>query len=264
MTGRDINAYLDRIGFTKNVTADDNVLAELHEHHITSIPFENIDVALKRFFPIDLSAIFRKVVMNRRGGYCYELNHLFYQLLSRSGYRCKMISCRMFDGNATPGPDFDHMALIVETSTRWLVDVGAGDLFVRPMNIDRRGMQTDRDRNFAVEITGNEYLLVMYKEHEKVAKYSFGVNPRSITDFEEMSVLKQLDHGSYFVKNLVCTRATSNGRVTLFNNLLKHRENGIVREQLVADGSALRVGLRKHFGLDVDGVEKIDITKFNA
>jgi N-hydroxyarylamine O-acetyltransferase len=262
MTARDIDAYLDRIGFKESLSNTDRILSKLHEQHIISVPFENIDVALRRPFSLDLTSIFQKVVSNRRGGYCYELNHLFYHLLVDAGFQCKLISCKMFDSEGKPGPDLDHMAIIVETRRRWLVDVGAGDLFVRPIDIDIRGIQMDRQRAFTVEKEGGGYLLVLHKQNDRISKYSFTLERREVTDFEEMSVLKQLGEQSYFVKNLVCTRATPDGRITVFNHNLKRIHDGFLSEEPISSTSELDNALQELFNMNVTGVDKIDMTKF--
>ena len=51
-------------------------LARLQQLHMEHIPFENLDVIRKVPIYLNLEKIYDKVVNNRRGGYCYELNGL--------------------------------------------------------------------------------------------------------------------------------------------------------------------------------------------
>jgi N-hydroxyarylamine O-acetyltransferase len=65
----------------------------------------------------------------RRGGFCYELNRLFAALLRALGFDVAMLSAGVANGGGEFGPEFDHMALLVALSERWLADVGFGDSF---------------------------------------------------------------------------------------------------------------------------------------
>ncbi|MBV9415597.1 MAG: arylamine N-acetyltransferase, partial [Solirubrobacterales bacterium] len=65
----DLDAYLARIGI-----CDRPGLASVHRAHVTSIPFENLDP--RRGIPVslELADLERKLVYQRRGGYCFEQN----------------------------------------------------------------------------------------------------------------------------------------------------------------------------------------------
>ena len=56
---------------------------ELLEAHIAHIPFENFDVLLGRPVRLDLEGLQSKLVMSRRGGYCFEHATLFAAVLER-------------------------------------------------------------------------------------------------------------------------------------------------------------------------------------
>src|SRR6202165_5790131 len=76
----DLDAYLERIGLSGRPD-----IAEVHRAHVTSIPFENLDphrgVAVS-LDPLDLQ---RKLVTERRGGYCFEQNLLLKAALEALG-----------------------------------------------------------------------------------------------------------------------------------------------------------------------------------
>ena len=59
----DLDAYVERIGLRGRPT-----IAELHRAHVSSIPFENLDP--HRGVPVSLEpdALWRKLVIDRRGG----------------------------------------------------------------------------------------------------------------------------------------------------------------------------------------------------
>lgn len=201
-----------------------------------TIPFENIDVRRGTRFTLEPEAIFRKVVVNKRGGFCYELNKLFYYLLRDTGFEVHTIAARIFDEQGNEGPPFDHMALIVTTDKTWLVDVGFGDLFIEPRELKVGVNQPDRENQFRIEPLGNRYMLLMTDHNGAFTKkYSFDVRPRSFADFEEMSLWKQTNPESWFVKNFVCTQATSTGRITIINNKFRTIVNGELTEVSIRD-----------------------------
>ena len=85
----DLEAYLARIGYAGSRAGTADVLGAIHAAHAASIPFENLDILLGRTIATDLPAITRKLVHDRRGGYCFEQNALLgaalRALLARSG-----------------------------------------------------------------------------------------------------------------------------------------------------------------------------------
>lgn len=212
-------AYLNRIGFSGEISPRLDALRDLHECHVRKVPFENLDVQNKVLIQLNENHLIEKVVTQKRGGFCYELNYLFGKLLTQLGFQVKMVSARVYDDEA-PGPEFDHLALIVQTEDkRWLADVGFGDLFVTPIALDSEQVQFDGRNYFKLQKKDPEtYLLSMStdgKGFEK--KYSFTLLGRVISDFQEQCDFKQFSPESYFVKNRVVTVPSSHGRKTIFN-----------------------------------------------
>ncbi len=73
----DRSAYLARIGYEGALTPAIETLRGLHRAHVMTVPFENLDIHLGRPISLDPADLFRKIVVDRRGGYCFELNGLF-------------------------------------------------------------------------------------------------------------------------------------------------------------------------------------------
>ena len=77
----DVDTYLERLGIAGPLDPTPGTLRRLHRAHVTTIPFENLDVVLGRGVDLDLGAMQAKLLESRRGGYCYEHNLLFAALL---------------------------------------------------------------------------------------------------------------------------------------------------------------------------------------
>jgi N-hydroxyarylamine O-acetyltransferase len=98
-----------------------------------NVPFENLDISVGRYIKLDLPSLFQKIVHERRGGYCYELNGLFAALLRTLGFRVDQLSAGVAGPDGKFGPEFDHLTLLVGAGDSWLADVGFGDSFLAPL-----------------------------------------------------------------------------------------------------------------------------------
>jgi N-hydroxyarylamine O-acetyltransferase len=134
MNERQLAAYLERIGHRWNVRPDLETLRSLHRAHLEAIPFEALDVQLGRQPSLDPDAIFDKLVGQRRGGWCYEMNGLFGRVIEHIGFEVTRVACgvmRHFGGEERMGT---HLALLVRLDGEdWLADVGFGSSLVEPI-----------------------------------------------------------------------------------------------------------------------------------
>jgi N-hydroxyarylamine O-acetyltransferase len=246
------NEYLKRINYQKEINVDDETLMQLHEHHVLHVPFENLDVHYKRFFDLALENLYKKIVVHNRGGFCYELNTLFNALLHNLGFKSSIIAARIFDDLDNLGPEYDHMCIYVETEKKYLADVGYGDLFTRPLEIIE-GIQSDGRNLFKIEpLKGQDFVLSMCSDQTNFQKkYLFNLKEVPIHEFDKICSDKQTNPNSYFVKNTICTKPTSSGRLTLFNNKLIEKRDTERIEQLIHNDAELRKVLKTVFGITV-------------
>ncbi len=248
----DTQSYLKRIGYTGALAPTDEVLADLHRKHVFQIPFENVDVYYKRRFGLDPDNIHRKVVIDKRGGFCYELNLLFNGLLQSVGFSSRIIACRIIDEDGILGPEYDHMAVYVETGKKFLVDVGYGDLFVTPLEI-KSGVQWDGRNYFRIEAENDrEFLLSISSDGiTYVKRYAFRLAAVHAADFAAICLDKQTNPSSYFVRNLVCTKPTETGRLTIFNDTFVERNGNQKLVSPIQNDPELMMYLRDKFGIKV-------------
>lgn len=67
-----IQAYLNRINFKGDLKPDLDFLKNLQINHLQNIPFENLDILYGILIELNLDKIFKKLIINKRGGFCYE------------------------------------------------------------------------------------------------------------------------------------------------------------------------------------------------
>ena len=121
-----LEAYFERIEYTGDRRPTVRTLMDVHLAHATHIPFENLDVLLKRPIRIDLESIQAKLVRGRRGGYCFEQNMLLAAVLQQIGFAVRLLQARVRLGTHRVIPR-THLLLAVDAEgDRWLADVGFG------------------------------------------------------------------------------------------------------------------------------------------
>src|SRR5690348_18327942 len=143
--GMDTAAYLARIGYTGPLQPSAESLRLLQRAHLLSVPFENLDIGCKRKIMVDRERSVAKVVSEKRGGFCYELNGAFATLLESLGFKVTLLSARVPRQDGSDGPEFDHLALRVDLDQPWLADVGFGDSFLDPLRLELNAEQSQAD-----------------------------------------------------------------------------------------------------------------------
>jgi len=243
-----VNVYLQRIGYDGPMSPDVATLQALHECHMHSVPFENLDIHLKRPIVLDEARLYDKIVVNWRGGFCYELNAAFDTLLRALGYDVTYVSARVWNGQEF-GPAFDHMALIVKLDEPWLADVGFGDSSVRPLRFVPDVTQSDGRRDYRLIHGGDAW--IMQERDRETGKwshgYTFTTTPRALEDYVAMCDYQQTSPDSGFTKRLICSRATGTGRISLSNARLIVTVGDKREEHYLASTSEIRVVLAQYF-----------------
>ena len=246
----DVERYLRRIGYHGPRDPSADTLCNLHRQHLYTVPFENLDIALGIPIRLELDALFDKIVVRRRGGFCYELNGLFCQLLKELGFRVEMLSARVRNTDGNFGREFDHMLLKVTLGESWIADVGFGDSSLDPVLMRPAEAQGGAPAFVVVPANGALDLVRRQSDGSHVPEYRFTDTPRQMTDFAEMCVFHQTSPESHFTQKGVCTKALPNGRMTISGGRLIETRDGVRRESTLNGKEELRDGLSKHFGIE--------------
>lgn len=249
-----IEKYLTRIVYNGNVQPDLHTLKQLQKQHLLHVPFENLDIHYNTPIRLDTEAIFRKVVDHKRGGFCYELNGLFLELLDSLGFKTKRISGRVYNKETLEfGQEYDHQAIVVLIDDEeYLVDVGLGEFAFAPLKMELNTVQHDVRGDYTIREYDGEYLII-YKvdSTKKIPQYIFKNTHRDCEEFTEMCNYHQTSPESPFTQNKLVSLPTENGRTTLTDDKLKVSENGNTSETAVADKAEFEDKLRKIFGITV-------------
>lgn len=212
-----LDSYLDRIGY-KGLLQEHSfkILSELHFHHATSIPFENLDIQLGLPIRLDLESLQDKLVDRKRGGYCFEQNSLFLAILEELGYDVIACDARVRLGRSGIGPR-THMLLVVELDRRsYICDVGFGAELLHPVPIDGEAHQQFRWTYRVVE-EGPLRVLQIKNSAGWFDLYAFVPQPCPPIDFELANWYTSTHPQSRFVQTLTVQKPTPAARYILRN-----------------------------------------------
>jgi N-hydroxyarylamine O-acetyltransferase len=252
----DISLYLKRIRYTGPLEPTSAALRALQFSHLIAVPFENFDIHMGRKITLDVEALFDKIVLRRRGGFCYELNGLFGYLLEGLGFKVRLLSAGVFRGDGSAGPDFDHLTLQVHqedvSEETWLADVGFGDSFLEPLLWQPHQEQAQGLRAYRLDQSESAWTLWQRNyDGQWEPQYRLTTIPRKLDDFTDMCNYHQSSPKSMFTRNKVCTIATMNGRITLEESRLISTVHGKRQVQMIEDESTYRRLLRQRFGIEL-------------
>lgn len=247
----DATAYLKRIGYRGSTAPTIETLRALHLAHLLAVPFENVDITLKRPLSLAPDDLFAKVVTRRRGGFCYELNGLFAGLLRALGFDVTLLAAEVskIDGSGWT-PPFSHLTLSVELDEPWLVDVGFGrDSFREPLRLRYSTAQVRHGMSYRIVPEGGRFVLQIKRDEKWENMYRFTLEPHEMAEFEEMCLYQESSPDSPFSSRRFCALARLNGRVTLADTRLRRVEGSAVEERDLGSEDALAEALREHFGI---------------
>lgn len=201
----DLQRYLDRIGFEEKPRPDLDTLRAIMRAHVMAVPFENLDVQLKRPLTIDVDAAYEKIVGRRRGGWCYEQNGLLGWALEQIGFDVTRIAGGVMREAAGDGALGNHLCLLVDCQGRHLVDAGFGGSLTSPLPLTP-GETPDAPYDIRLSHQEDGY----WRFSERAASDPFTFDFRADAADEDLLRKKcaflRTDAQSPFVMNLVAQR----------------------------------------------------------
>ncbi|MCM3091670.1 MULTISPECIES: arylamine N-acetyltransferase family protein [unclassified Cytobacillus] len=243
----DTKKYLKRIGVSDERELGLEFLKELQSSHMHNIPFENLDVTRKIPIVLDTNVFYEKILERSRGGFCYELNGLFQQLLSELGFYSHLISCTVKKPNGWVREDSHAAILVYLNRVPYLVDVGFGDSVRQPLPLTGEE-KTDVSGTYRIRVAGGIYDLQRLENDEWRILYRFSDKPRQLIDFDDACSFNQTSPESHFTHGDLATIATKKGRVTLSGLTVTKSEEG-TKEKYELTQEEKEAFLREHFNI---------------
>lgn len=259
--------YLQRLGYSKPPAPTLDNLRGLQLRHVCVFAFESLSTLLHQPVPIDLASVERKVLLDGRGGYCYELNQMFLALLQELGFDARGITGRVVMG----GPPDAHTArthrltLVTLDGVRYITDVGFGGMVPSgPLRLDSEEDQATAHEFYRLTHNADDsYTLWAEVAGEWRGLYVFDLQVQADIDYEIGNWYVSTHPGSPFLGQLKVALLAPGKRYTLNNaHYAVHYLDRPSKKRTIKQADELLVLLRETFGirLPVDGslVEKID------
>ena len=245
----DTEKYLRRLGIENfDIPVSVENLKNLQRKHLLSVPFENLDIHWNRPILMDMARFYEKIVEERRGGFCYELNGLFYELLNALGFPSRMISARVYN-HVDFGEEYDHMAILTRIGDdEFLVDVGFGDFIAEPLRFVLDVEQEDANGKFLIRKFDDDYFLVAKKKGDVwESDYIFKDSARDLAEYAAMCHYQQTSPESHFTQGKVCSLMTDGGRKTLTDKKFIETRDGVKKETDVNSEDEFNALLAREF-----------------
>jgi N-hydroxyarylamine O-acetyltransferase len=251
----DLGLYAARIGYDGDFSASLETLRTLHRLHPQAIAFENLAPLAGEVPALELPALERKLLGQRRGGWCFEHNVLFQAVLREVGFPVTGLAARVLWG-ARPQSDAprSHMLLSVEVDGKpWLVDVGFGGLtLTAPLRLVAGEVQDTPHESFVLRQEGDGYSLRALLPQGEAALYRFDLAPQLPVDYACVNWYLATHPSSPFIKGLFAARSVDGGRHALLNGEYSWRPlQGQTQRRQIEQVAALRVLLDEAFGIDL-------------
>ncbi len=250
----DIDAYFRRIGYSGSREPTLETLRALHAHHPLAIPFENLDSLRRRPVHLDLESLQRKLVTERRGGYCFEQNLFFSHVLATLGFQVVALSARVLWERPEDVRARTHMLLFVELGEgAYLCDVGFGGFtMTAPLRLEPGVEQGAPHDVFRVLRDGREFLSQVRVAGNWRTLYRFDLQQQLQVDIELLNFWVSEHPDSPFLSRLMAARRNGERTFSLRNNQLSvYYSNGQKEQRELGSVSELRAVLAETFGIDV-------------
>lgn len=259
LTPAQLDGYFDRIGYGGEVPADLGTLNDLgtlkalHRAHVGAIPYENLDCHLGRALSLDADDLFAKMVVDRRGGYCFEQNALFWYVLRALGFDVVPVDGQAARESVGHEPVPTHMPLIATVDgDRYLVDVGVGDGFHEPLPLVA-GEHTDGIWTDRLTELGDGVWRCALDPHSGLISFDFWPDAgRSIDDYREPCHLRSTDPASPHLRVMAVQKPGERVKTSMRGALLTFAgpdEPGGKRRVPLETREEFADALEVHFGL---------------
>ncbi len=245
--------YLQRIGLHCWPSATLDGVASLVLRHVQAIPFENLDPLLRKPVSLALPDLHRKLVADRRGGYCYEHNLLFGAALRELGFTVTDLAASVLwshpEDAITPRT---HMLLQVRIDGQpHIIDVGFGAMTLTGVLRLEPGVQATPHGDFRLVPgeAGNWRMQAMVGGGWRTL-YRYDLQAQTLPDYEVASHYVSTHPDSMFIRDLLAARPIPGARLALRNrDYTRYGPDGTAHRRTLAGAAEIREVLAVDFGI---------------
>jgi N-hydroxyarylamine O-acetyltransferase len=212
-----VEEYLKSLALL-NRKLDFEFLRDVVARHVGTFAFSSAGCWLGDELPLDFESLYNRIVVRRRGGYCFEQNGLFYQILKKLGFSVQLYLARVIYNQDTH-PGLTHRITMVEYEGQlYVLDVGFGPLGPG-IPVPMSGSESnDGDKIFRIiERRSGEYHMQVFKNRAFFSLYRFERVRYGQSDCELGHFYSHRHPDAAFVNNLVASLIQENETRSLRN-----------------------------------------------
>ena len=255
-----LNAYFERIGFAGSIAPTAATLDLIHALHPASIPFENLNPLLGLPVSLELGDIARKLLNERRGGYCYEHNLLLMAVLRELDYTVRGLSARVLWTDPQT-VERHHMLLAVDIAgTTYIADVGFGGMtLTTPLKLKADTEQATPHETYRLVGGEPEWRLEALIGEAWKPLYAFEMTERTRDDYAASNAYLSTSPESGFTQDLRVALSPTGRRLTLQGNRFTIYPTSAPPEtRMLTSVAEMREVLTGSFGIQLPSQDLLD------
>ena len=250
----DADRYLSRFGAERPSELTPSSLQKLVRAHLEQVPFEVLELTEEKTQPsMEPEGLYEKIVVNKRGGYCFELNKLFYLLLKELGFSCYCVGVRCIIGRPEPVA-ISHRGIIVEfPGQKWYCDVGFGGNGPKGiLNLMAPELQTLCYERFQVQQEDGQYVIVYFDPQNKpIRMLKFRDEAYLDVDFNMLNGYYSVHPRSPFRAKRILYRCLKDGWISFVGTTYTVFRSGQYTTEEITDEAAQRRLIQTEFDLNI-------------
>lgn len=256
MKSKIINEYLKLLKIDKPLENIEDI-SILIKQHIKTFAFSSAKVVLKEDISLELEDIYQNLVLKKRGGYCFEHNKLFYEVLKYLGFNVKFYLARVVNNSDIEVPQTHRFTLLDLNDKKYIIDVGVGfNTPSVPISFDK-DIYSHAGYTYNIKKLDNEnYAMEKIKDLKPFIVTKFDLKRCYESDFEMGHFYSHKHPCAVFVNNLVLSLIVGDEIRSLRNNrYVKISTNNVIEIDISSFEKFSKV-LEEDFNLNFSKEEK--------
>ena len=241
----DIMGYLNRLGIDEIPEPTRENLDKLVYAHLTHIPYENLEYCIEKGYPdLTIGGLYNKIVERKRGGYCFELNGLFYALLKELGYDVYPVACRMWIGLGQL-PIGHRASIVTIDGEKYYADVGTSGM-AGLKSVPYKGVT---ENGVYIAVNGHETEIRKKTEEGDNALISYVDSYFDPIDFVPLNYYCSMGPAAADRPDPVVSLTTEKGAFSVNADIFKIHKDGVTEEINIENREMLFDILKQYFGI---------------
>ncbi|WP_440054842.1 arylamine N-acetyltransferase family protein [Pseudoalteromonas sp. T1lg65] len=232
-----------------------DLVSALQRNHLAKYAFSSINAMQAEQLSLEQDALFKRVIVDKQGGYCFEHNKIAYLALQQLGFNVRPVLARVTLNGTMTNPRTHRMTLLTLEDRQYLVDVGFGVKSPRiPLDIDL-SCASEGSNSYRIEREQDIVKIILQEANETpVQLYQVELSEIFEGDCEVAHFYSHQHPEASFVNNLVVSRIDAQQRFLLRNQkyFVWDESKGTCTEQAITDFAHLQTLVRDIFWLDIN------------